>query len=453
MPVTTTNPATGQALAEYRRTTPAEVDAALDASAAAFGRWRHAAPSERAELLSRLADAIEADADRAAGLITAEMGKPVTQARGEVAKCADLCRHYAGRAERLLAPELVETEARASYVRLDPLGPVLGVMPWNFPFWQVFRWGVPTLLAGNTLLLKHADNVLGAAAHVAELFETAGAPAGLFASLCLANDDVAAVVEDRRVRGASLTGSVRAGRSVAAAAGRSLKPSVLELGGSDAALILPDADLGGRMADIAFGRFQNTGQTCIATKRYLVHESIADDFTERLVETARGYRVDDPTDASTELGPMARPDLRDGLNDQLKKCVADGLEVRLAGGPREGAGNWFDPVVLFAAKPGDTPFREELFGPVATVCVCKDAEQMVEWANATDYGLSASVWGDPHAGEALAARLEAGCVFVNQGVKSDPRLPFGGVKDSGYGRELGGRGVRQFANEKTVWVA
>lgn len=451
--VETINPATGDTIAAYDRTSGEQVESRLRFAHRQASTWRDSSLDDRAQLLERLAVALETDRDEATANITREMGKPVSQAAGEVQKCIDLCRYYAAHIADLVAPANVDTNAHASYVRFDPLGAILGIMPWNFPYWQVFRWGVPTMSIGNTLVLKHADNVLGTAHHIGKLFEAADAPTGLFGLLNLANDDVRPVIEDARIRGVSLTGSVRAGKAVAAIAGGAIKPTVLELGGSDPCLILPDADLDRDMSAIVHARFQNTGQTCIAAKRYLVHKEIADDFVSRLREAVANLNVGDPTLETTEIGPIARRDLVETLADQVERCRSEGLDV-LAGGSRsQGPGYFYEPTILTGVEPKHLPFREELFGPVASVCACDSIDQMVEWANATEYGLSANVWTrDLELGEKLTQQIDAGVVFVNDGVKSDMRLPFGGIKNSGYGRELGGHGVHQFANAKTVWI-
>lgn len=450
---TTQNPATGEQIAEYHRTSSAEIEATLDRSTGAYNQWRSTSTSNRSKLFRKLGEELERDSARASKLITQEMGKPTTQAEGEVVKCVSLCEYYADNIDALLCRRDVETEATASYVRLDPLGPILGIMPWNFPYWQVFRWGMPTLTAGNSIVLSHADNVQGTAEHIGELFARAEAPEGLFGNVRVANDIAKQIIEDGRIRGVSLTGSVRAGRAVGSLAAGALKPTVLELGGSDPCLILPDVDLEKHLSSIVDARFQNSGQTCVAAKRYLVHRNIADEFSNRLFDAVKAIETGDPTLRSTHVGPLARADLRDALADQVGRAVSEGIGVAVGGRAADGPGNFYQPTVLTGVTKGSLPFREELFGPVASICTCDSIDEMVELANATDYGLSASVWTDDLAtGESLAELLDVGAVFVNQMVKSDMRLPFGGVKDSGYGRELGGLGVRQFANEKTVWI-
>ena len=451
------NPATGETIGERDYDAPGDIERTLQAAADAFPAWRTTPVADRCAMLAAIGDALETDADRAAASITELMGKPIAQARGEVAKCAALCRDYAEHGPSMVRPRTVPTEARMSEVRLDPLGPILGIMPWNFPYWQVIRWAVPMLTVGNGCVLKHADNVAPIADHIAELVARAGVPGGVFSVLSVGNESASDLIEDRRLRGVSLTGSGRAGRSVAARAGAVLKPSVLELGGSDAAIVLPDCDLDRHLDDLVNARFQNTGQTCVATKRYLVHRDIADEFTERFVNAAIDLPVGDPTDESTRLGPLARADLRDGLHEQVERTVVEGGRLLIGGqqlddGPH--AGGWYyEPTVIDQVRPEMTPFREELFGPAAAIVEGRDEDELVRLANATDYGLAATVWtADLDRADAIADRLQAGCVFVNRTTKSDWRLPFGGIKDSGYGRELGGRGVEALANLKTVWV-
>ena len=448
------NPTTGEPIEPPARTATDELQAVLDAGREAAAEWKAAGPTVRCGHLGTLADLLERDADEAAANITREMGKPIAQARGEIAKCIELLRAYAEQGPSLVATRTVETEARRSEVRVEPLGLILGIMPWNFPYWQVVRWAVPTLTAGNTCLLKHADNVPAAAAHVARLAVEAGLPTGVFASVSVANGDMRSVIEDDRVRGVSLTGSGRAGRAVASQAGAALKPTVLELGGSDAAIILPDADLDRHLHSLVMARFQNTGQTCIAAKRYVVHADIADEFRDRLVEAVLDLAVGDPADEATQIGPMARLDLRDGLHEQVEQTIVEGGRLIAGGQPIERPGFFYEPTVIDQVQPGMTPFTEELFGPAASIVEARDDAEMLSLANAVPYGLSATVWTeDLDRAERFADGLDVGCVFVNQLAKSDWRLPFGGVKESGYGRELGGYGVAEFANLKAVWVA
>ncbi|HEX9669734.1 MAG TPA: NAD-dependent succinate-semialdehyde dehydrogenase, partial [Thermoanaerobaculia bacterium] len=388
-----------------------------------------------------------------ARLITAEMGKPIAAAEAEIDKCALGCTFYAEHAEAFLASEEVLTEASHSLVRCDPLGPLLTVMPWNFPFWQVFRFAVPAVMAGNVAVLKHAANVPGSALAIEALFREAGFPEGVFTTLLVPSARVAEVIRHPAIKGVSLTGSDRAGMAVAAQAGGALKKTVLELGGSDPFLVLADADPVAAAGEAAKARALNSGQSCICAKRFLVEEPVADAFEAELVRRMEALVVGDPLDRATEVGPLAREDLLRDLHDQVQRTVAAGAVLRTGGRRLPGPGTFYAPTVLAGVQPGMAAFEEETFGPVAAVTRVRDAEEGVELANRSRYGLGASIWtADPARGEALAARIDAGSVFVNGIVKSDPRLPFGGVKASGYGRELAREGIREFVNLKTVWV-
>lgn len=454
MPVTTVNPATGEPIATYAYHAESEVEALLARAEAAFHVQRRSPFAARAAALERLADLLEARQRPLAEGITREMGKPIAQAEAEVAKCARACRYVAAHAEAHLADEVVPTEAPRSVVQCLPLGVVVGVMPWNFPLWQVIRFAAPALAAGNTVVLKHAESVLGCGEALAELFREAGFPEGAFAHLILEHERFERVVADRRVAAVSLTGSVRAGRAVAALAGKHLKPAVLELGGSDPFLVLADADVE-HAAEVAVrARFQNTGQSCIAAKRFLLEAPIAEAFTERFLARVEALRTGDPMDPATDLGPLAREDLRRTLHDQVERTRAGGARLLVGGAPLEGPGWFYSPTVLADVPPGGVPFTEELFGPAAALTVARDAAHAVELANATPFGLGAAVFtGDTARGEALARELACGCVFVNEMVQSHPALPFGGVRESGYGRELGREGTRAFVNVRTLWVA
>jgi succinate-semialdehyde dehydrogenase / glutarate-semialdehyde dehydrogenase len=447
------NPATEQEVGRHPAHDDTEVEHRLARSWSAFGEWRRVSLDERGTVLRDVAAGLERRREDLATLMTAEMGKPITAARAEVDKCAWVCRHYADHAADYLASEDVATEARTSYVRYDPLGPVLAVMPWNFPLWQVFRAAAPALAAGNTMLLKHASNVPGCAVAIEDLFAEAAAPEGAFTTLMIGSGRVAEVIADRRVRGVTLTGSEHAGRAVASQAGDRLVPTVLELGGSDAFVVLDDADVG-RAAEVgATSRLINNGESCIAAKRFIVVDAVADVFVEALAGHIAAARVGDPADDDTEVGPLARADLRDDLDDQVRRTVAAGATVVTGGDPIDGPGFFYAPTVLDGVSPQMAAGAEETFGPVAAVLRVPDEAAAIATANASAYGLGASVWTeDRKRGERVAADLEAGCVFVNQLVKSDPRVPFGGVKDSGYGRELGRAGARAFTNVKTVWV-
>jgi acyl-CoA reductase-like NAD-dependent aldehyde dehydrogenase len=385
--------------------------------------------------------------------MTQEMGKPISQAEAEVAKCAMTCDWFADHAAALLDPEPVATEAAASFVRFDPLGVVLAIMPWNFPFWQVIRCAAPALAAGNTVVLKHASNVPGCALALEDAFRKAGFPEGAFTTLMIPARAVGDVIAHPAVRAVSLTGSEAAGRQVAALAGASLKKTVLELGGSDAFVVLADADVEHAARQAAAARTINNGQSCIAAKRFIVEEPVAARFESAFIESMAVLRMGDPRDRTVQVGPLARRDLVDELAHQVRRTVAAGAMLRLGGRRQTGSGCFFPPTVLTGVLPGMAAFDEETFGPVAPVTRARDAEQALELANCSRYGLGGSIWtADAERGCALAARFEAGAVFVNETVKSDPRLPFGGVKDSGYGRELAAFGLREFVNVKTVWV-
>ncbi|HUF77961.1 MAG TPA: NAD-dependent succinate-semialdehyde dehydrogenase, partial [Thermoanaerobaculia bacterium] len=451
------NPATGELLAEYDEHGEAEVGRRLERSARAFRDWRETSFPERSERLARAAVVLRERRREWAELMTREMGKPIAGAEAEVEKCAWACEHFAEKAERFLAPEEIATDASRSGVRYDPLGPVLAVMPWNFPFWQVFRFAAPAVMAGNVALLKHAGNVSGSALAIEEIFREAGFPDGVFTTLLVPSERVAELIGHEAIRAVTLTGSVGAGRAVAAEAGRHLKKTVLELGGSDPFLVLGDADPAKTAARAAEARTLNSGESCIAAKRFLPVAAVAPAFEEELVRRMEGLAVGDPMDPGTQVGPLAREDLLEELHDQVERTVAAGATLR-TGGRRidplgDGRGFFYAPTVLTGVEPGMAAFDEETFGPVAAVTRARDAEHALELANRSRFGLGASVWtGDAVAGLELAGRIEAGNVFVNAIVKSDPRLPFGGVKESGYGRELSAFGIREFVNVKTVWV-
>jgi len=385
--------------------------------------------------------------------MTEEMGKPLDQAEAEAEKCAWVCRYYAEHGADFLADEPVETDARKSYVSYEPLGPILAVMPWNFPFWQVFRFGAPALMAGNAILLKHAPNVTGCAHAIEEVFRAAGFADHEVQVLRIDEETVGDVLADRRVRGATLTGSVPAGKAVAQQAAAQVKPTVLELGGSDPFIVCADADLEEAVSVGCTARMQNNGQSCIAAKRFIVERPVLDAFTDRLVETVEALTVGDPMDEATDVGPMARRDLRGDVHDQVEQAIGGGAVAAAGGHTLEREGFYYAPTVLTQVEPGTVAFDEEIFGPVASVVAAEDADHAVALANDTRFGLGASVFtSDLDKGEEMARALDVGCAFVNEMTKSDPRLPFGGVKDSGYGRELSHHGIREFVNAKTVWV-
>jgi len=447
------NPATGEVFAHTQAFTDQAVEQALTAAQRQARTWAQSAADERRALLCALADELEQGCERLAQGITAEMGKLIGEARAEVEKCAWVCRFYAEHAEAFLADELIDTDATRSLVAYQPLGPVLAVMPWNFPLWQVFRFAAPALAAGNIGLLKHASNVMLCSAAIEDVFRRAGAPAGLFSHLPVPSDRLPALIADPRVRAVTLTGSEAAGRAVGAHAGKALKTSVLELGGSDPFVVLEDADLERAVDKAVQSRFMNAGQSCIAAKRFIVVEGIADEFEQRLVSAVGELQTGDPMQGSTTLAPMARGDLRDEVHEQVQEAVTKGAALLAGGKPVEGPGYFYPGTVITALNPNMRVYREEVFGPVASILRVRDEANALELANDCNYGLGGSVWTqDRERGERFARRLDCGCAFVNELVKSDPRIPFGGIKDSGYGRELSRLGIREFVNAKTIWV-
>jgi succinate-semialdehyde dehydrogenase/glutarate-semialdehyde dehydrogenase len=452
-PIKTSNPATGEVLASYPELTDAELEAKVAAATRVFPAWRDLGFARRAELMVAAARVLRADAAPLGRLISLEMGKPIKEARAEVEKCAWVCEWYAEQAERLLAPEPASTDAKKSYVRFDPLGPVLAVMPWNFPFWQVFRFAAPGLMAGNVGLLKHAETSTGAGLAIEEVFRKAGFPEAVFTALPLRRDRIDGLIRDRRIVGVSLTGSVEAGRAVGRAAGEALKPCVLELGGSDPFVVLRDADLDRSLAGAIAGRMINSGQSCIASKRFIVEAPLYDAFVEGFTERIGALVVGDPLSELTQIGPLARADFVAPLHAQVLGSVKAGARLTTGGnriGPQAGA--FYAPTLLADVTPGMPAFDEETFGPVAAVTRARDADEAIALANQTVFGLGASVWTDAARGDELARRIAAGHVAVNGTVRSDPRLPFGGIKDSGLGRELGRYGILAFVNIKAVWI-
>ncbi len=449
----TLDPTTGELVASFPLATEAEITAALTAAARGFAGWRREPLALRLEVLTSAAELLTARAEELARLMAMEMGKPLAQGVAEASKCATACRYYAEHAAALLARQPVASDAAESWVEHQPLGPVLAVMPWNFPLWQVFRFAAPALAVGNVVLLKHAPSTPRCALAITDLWRQAGAPAGAFQNLFLSNEQAARVIEDPVVRAVTLTGSTRAGREVAATAGRALKPMVAELGGSDPFLVFADADLPAAVATAVASRCLNSGQSCIAAKRFLVEESVLEAFLAAFVPAMAAQAVGDPLDPATAIGPLARADLRDQLARQVAAARAAGARVLLGGEAPEGPGFFYPPTVLAGLEPSSPAAREELFGPVATVYSFRNEAAALELANGTAYGLGASLWtADRHRAERFVADLEAGSVFVNGMVKSDPRLPFGGVKDSGFGRELARDGLLELTNTKTVWV-
>jgi succinate-semialdehyde dehydrogenase/glutarate-semialdehyde dehydrogenase len=451
--VASVNPATGETLRTLDTLTERQLAARLAAAAAAFGAYRRTSFQTRGRFMRRAAEILEARQEPYARLMTLEMGKPIGAAVEEVLKCARGCRHYAEHAAAMLADEPVDTAPTRSVVRFQPLGVVLGVMPWNFPFWQVFRFAAPALMAGNVVLLKHASNVPQCALAIEDVFTTAGFPAGVFQALLIPSSRVPALLDDDRVVAASVTGSEGAGGAVAGRAGARIKPTVLELGGSDPFIVMPSADLEATARAAVTARTVNNGQSCIAAKRFIVHAAVYDEFERRFVEGMRSLRVGDPLDPATQLGPLATLEQRDLLADQVRASVELGARVLTGGHPLDRPGAYYAPTVLADVPAGSPAYRDELFGPVATLFRVPDAEAAVRLANDTRFGLGASVWtGDEAERDRFVEEIESGLVFVNAIVASDPRLPFGGIKRSGYGRELAVHGVRSFVNVKTVSI-
>jgi succinate-semialdehyde dehydrogenase/glutarate-semialdehyde dehydrogenase len=453
----TSNPATGEPLAEYAVFTDSEVEAALASADEAQHEWAARPIAERAVVLRRVAEILRDEIDDLALLITREMGKPLVEARAEVEKCATTCDYYADNAAAFLADEPIATSADRSWISYDPVGVVLAVMPWNFPLWQVLRFAAPALMAGNAALLKHSPNTTGCAVAVQRIVTAAGAPEDLFGALVVAEADVPAVTQrliaDPRIGAVTITGSERAGRAVGAAAGDAIKKSVLELGGSDAFVVLADADLPRVAALAARGRLMNAGQSCISPKRLIVDSSVAEEFTRLLVAEVESLVVGDPEAPGTHVGPMARPDLRDGVHRQVEASVAAGARLLAGGRPLDGPGCFYAPTVLTDVAPGQVAYEGEIFGPVAIVIVADGDDEAVRIANDTRFGLGASVWTtDADRGIAAARRIRSGAAFVNALVASDPRMPFGGTRASGYGRELAAAGIREFVNVRTWWV-
>jgi len=447
-----TNPATGEQIGHYPFASDAELENSLARAAASFSVWKRKTIDERAQLIIALGKTLREDANAIAQRISQEMGKPIKQALGEVEKCAQLCDWYAAQGPAMLAAEPTLVENDKARIEYRPLGPILAVMPWNFPIWQVLRGAVPTLLAGNTYVLKHAPNVMGCAYLMLDAFKRAGFPDGVFEVINATQDGVSRAIADPRIAAVTLTGSVRAGQAIGAQAGAALKKSVLELGGSDPFIVLNDADLDQAVKAAVIGRFQNTGQVCAAAKRLIIEDGVVEEFTRRFVEETRKLVIGDPLSAETYIGPMARFDLRDELDAQVQATLAEGATLLLGGERITGQGNFYAPTVLGDVTDQMTSFKQELFGPVASIITARDARHALELANDSDFGLTATVYTrNLELAEQLADELDTGGVFINGYSASDPRVTFGGVKKSGYGRELSHFGVREFTNAQTVW--
>jgi succinate-semialdehyde dehydrogenase / glutarate-semialdehyde dehydrogenase len=453
MAIASINPATGETLKTFQALSNNELEQKLQTAADTFRSYRLTSFEERAGMMLRTAEILENEKHQLARLMTNEMGKPIKSAVGEAEKCAWVCRYYAENAQRHLAEEVVETNAKKSFITFQPLGPVLAVMPWNFPFWQVFRFTAPALMAGNVGLLKHASNVPQCALAIEDIILRSGFPKGAFQTLLIGSEAVERVLTDKRVVAATLTGSEPAGSSVASTAGKHIKKTVLELGGSDPFVVMPSADFETAITTAVKARVINNGQSCIAAKRFIIAEEIYERFEQRFVEEMKALRVGDPLEESTDIGPLATPQIVDDLARQVKDAVAQGARILTGGRKLERPGNYYEPTVLVDVNPSTTISCEEIFGPVAMLFRVNDVEEAIQIANSTPFGLGSAAWtNDESEQRRFIDELEAGCVFINGMVASDPRLPFGGVKDSGYGRELSEFGIREFVNIKTVWI-
>ncbi len=447
------NPATEEIIGTYQLHSPQQIEQVLATSAAAYRNWRATPFSLRSDLMRRAALYLRDHKPHLAAIITGEMGKPIVEAEAEVEKCAWNCDHYAEHGEQYLHDQPRLSNASQTYIQFTPLGTILAVMPWNFPFWQVFRFAAPALMAGNAGILKHASNVPGSSLAIEEVFREAGFPEGIFTSVLIPGSLAAFLIRDPRIAAITLTGSEQAGSEVAAQAGRELKKTVLELGGSDPFIVLEDADIEAAVATAVRARYQNAGQSCIAAKRFILLKKAAEKFEQRFVEAVRTLRTGDPTNRSTQIGPLARADLRESLDSQVRESVRQGARLLLGGSSLPGRGYYFEPTILADVQPDMPVFREEVFGPVASLIQANDAEDAVRTANDSVFGLGASVWTrNLDLARQIARDIESGSVFINGMVVSDPRLPFGGVKRSGYGRELSEFGIREFVNIQTVWI-
>ncbi len=453
MAIATTNPATGEVVKSFEPLTGAQIEQKLQLAASAFRSHRQTSFADRAGKMMRAAEILEQEKDECARLMTLEMGKPLKAAVGEALKSATGCRYYAENAEKFLADEIVEAGAKRSFIRYRPIGPILAIMPWNFPFWQVFRFAAPALMAGNVGLLKHASNVPQCALKIEDILHRAGFAEGVFQTLLIGSGPVDGILNDPRVVAATLTGSELAGVQVGISAAKRIKKVVLELGGSDPFIVMPSANLDAAVATAVDARIQNNGQSCIAAKRFIVAEKIADEFERKFVQRMQELRIGDPFDPNTQLGPLVNAEAVTTLDADVKKTVAAGARVLTGGHPLDRRGYFYAPTVL-ADIPKDSPaYKEEFFGPVASIFRVKDVDHAIQIANDTRFGLGASAWtNDPAETERFINELDAGMVFLNKMVASDPRLPFGGVKASGHGRELALQGIREFVNAKTVWI-
>ena len=453
MAIASINPATGEVVKTFEPLAAAQIEQKLQLAASAFRKHRQTKFSERSSKMMKAAEILEKEKDECARLMTLEMGKPLKAAVAEVLKCAGGCRYYAENAEKFLADEVVETGAKRSFIRYRPIGPILAVMPWNFPFWQVFRFAAPALMAGNVGLLKHASNVPQCALKIEDILRSAGFAEGAFQTLLIGSGPVDGILNDSRVVAATLTGSEQAGIQVGVSAAKRIKKVVLELGGSDPFIVMPSADLDAAVTTAVDARIQNNGQSCIAAKRFIVAERIADQFERMFVKRMQDLRVGDPFEDNTQLGPLSSADAVTSLDADVKKSVAAGARVLTGGHPLNRPGNFYAPTVLTDIPKESPAYKEEFFGPVASLFRVKDVDEAIQIANDSRFGLGASAWtNDPGETERFINELDAGMVFLNKMVASDPRLPFGGVKYSGHGRELAVQGIREFVNIKTVWI-
>jgi succinate-semialdehyde dehydrogenase/glutarate-semialdehyde dehydrogenase len=454
MAIASINPATGEKLKEFTPHNAVEIETTLRRAAAAFEKYRGEPFPTRAHLMMSVANLLEREKQELAQTMTLEMGKLLRDSVAEIEKCGRGCRYYAENAERFLEDEAAQTDARRSYLHYEPMGPVLAIMPWNFPFWQVFRFAAPALMAGNVGILKHAANVPQCALAIEQLFCRAGFEKGIFQTLLIEAGQVEKLIVDPRIKAVTLTGSEKAGSVVASVAAREIKKSVLELGGSDPFIVMPSADFGLAVSTAVKARTINTGQSCIAAKRFFIADKIYDNFLNKFVEQMRSLKVGDPLDEATEIGPLATEQIRKGVDEQVQKSIAAGAKLLTGGNRIAGPGFFYEPTVLVDVPKDSPAFREEVFGPVAAVFRVHDAEEAIDLANDHRYGLAASAWtNDPIEQELFASELESGMVFINAMSASDPRLPFGGVKRSGFGRELGAAGIREFMNAKTIWIS
>ncbi|MFH1321385.1 MAG: NAD-dependent succinate-semialdehyde dehydrogenase [Bacteroidota bacterium] len=451
--IQTINPATNQVIKTFEEDSDTTILKSIEGANKFFEKYKKTSFAQRSKLMHKASDILLDEKERFAKLMTIEMGKPIKEAIAEIEKCAWVCRYYADNAERFLMDEKIKTEAASSFISYEPLGIILAVMPWNFPFWQVFRFAAPALMAGNVCLLKHASNVPQCALAIEEVFRKAKFGNAAFKTLLIGSACVSKIIEDDRVQAVTLTGSDIAGASVGEVAGRNIKKVVLELGGSDPFIVLEDADIETAAQTAVTSRMISTGQSCIAAKRFIVMEIIANDFVKLMKQKMSSLIIGDPMDEATEVGPLARMDMVDELSRQVEESIRKGAKVVLGADITERKGAYYSPTILKNVKPGMPVYNEEVFGPVAAIITVREEEEAIRVANDTKFGLGAAIWtADIEKGERLARRINAGCVFVNSIVKSDPRLPFGGIKKSGYGRELSYHGIREFVNIKTVWV-